>query len=511
MSGVSGYSSQINPAGYVSSTQLPYAATKAMIDVSTVLSMEANVLRIDENRDTDDSGTYAYGSWEDAYLVESTMASPTSDGLRSMTLNPIQAYSYKVVDNDTTFYHTRMISWYPRTFNLHKNDEGKASVMKLSDYKAVTHDDLAYSKEDGKVVLNFRDLDGSKDVMVSNIVEGQHWHTDDGSDSYTYPFGQNDAKPMYSNIMTYKHYLSAVKIYAYAENSEQVVSMWGALRRVLVKNQPSMISVKLRSPEEMTDATISDRVQNNSLEYGSAVFSGKTDFPLLKTPMYASETNDPTDQEVAEDSPSLVQGQPIYLGYALIKPYVEDGQTLDLDVYTDAGVLSLEIPMKQTIKDPDTQQDVEKEYFQAGYIYTVNVNFNTEGAIATIVIQSGGEHYFDLSASKELSETVRDYQYANCYIISPEIKRYLNEQKTDYTYYDGYVFSATTVGSVSAYLYPEFYSDRTTKTIEPVRAGLLWESSPGLITNVEYLYGYIRFKVQPPKVKDGANWVDNGN
>ena len=496
---------------------LPPAATRAMVDISTITSMEANVLKIDEDRDGNDNGLYTFGSWESAYLVESSISSPasaSSGSFRSMRLNPVQAYSYKVDEGktDTTFYHTRMISWYPRTATLHKNDEGKASVMRFSDFKAVNQN--VYDKDgNGKVVLNFNNLDGTQDVMVSNIVEGQHWHSFDGVDKYyTYPFGHNDYSPTYSNVMTYKHYLAAVKIYAYAQNSDQVVSMWGALRSVVVRNQPSQISVTLPDPEDMQDADIENHVQKNKLDYGPASFSGKVDFPLVKTAMYAADTDDPKDPGIAEDSPHLVQDKRIYLGYALVKPWTEDSPNLELDVHTDAGVLSLSVPMKQTVdvKKGESVVGTKEVTIESGYIYHIDVNFNTEGAVADIVLQSDDDHYYDLSAGMELADGIHDYQYANCYIVHPDIKRYLDKNQTKYDYYDGYAFLATKVGSATAKIYPEFASDRTTKDIDPVRAGLLWETSPGLVTQVELLYGYIRFKVQPPYIKDGnGNWDVN--
>ena len=503
--------SEIAPAATMCPADLPPAATRAMVDISTITSMEANVLKIDEDRDGNDNGLYTFGSWESAYLAESSISSPASaasKGFRTMILNPVQAYSYKVDDGTkgTTFYHTRMISWYPRTATLHKNDEGKASVMRFSDFKAVNQ--TVYDVKEGKVNLNFNNLDGTQDVMVSNIVEGQHWHTDDGTENYTYPFGHNDSNPTYSNVMTYKHYLAAVKIYAYAQNSDQVVSMWGALRSVVVRNQPSKVSVTLPDPDDMADATIEDYVQTNALDFGPATFSGKVDFPLVKTAMYAADTDDSKDPGIAEDSPHLVQDKRIYLGYALVKPWTEDSPNLELDVHTDAGVLSLSVPMKQTV---DVKEGETKEVtIQAGYIYHIDVNFNTEGAVADIVLQSDDNHYYDLSAGMELADGIHDYQYANCYIVHPDIKRYLDEDQTKYDYYDGYAFLATKVGSATAKIYPEFASDRTTKDIDPVRAGLLWETSPGLVTQVELLYGYIRFKVQPPYIKDGnGNWDVN--
>ena len=483
---LSGTSFQITPAAYVSSTQLPPAATKALIDVSTVAAMEANVLVIDEKRDADGKGLYDFDSWKDAYLSEAAVAAVPSaksnQYLRSMSLNPVQAY--KVGDNGHEYYHTRLISWYPRTCNLYKNDEGKASVMKLKDFNEINNSSI-YSESGDIVTLKFKDLDGSKDVMVSNIVEGQYWHVNDGSevvggkDRYTFPFGTNASDPAYSNYMTYKHCLSAVKVYATTSNSEQVVSMWGALRKVMVKNQPSGLELTLPSPNSMTDAEIVDNVQKNALEFGSVEFTGNVDFPLIKTAMYGND-----NEEVAEDAPSLEPGKEVYLGYALIRPNEDNtSQKLELDIHTDAGVLAVSVPMG--------------EYFKAGYVYKININFNTTGAIAEIVLKSGSEHYYDLSAGTELDGGVHEYQHANCYVIHPEIVReYKNGNPV---YYDGYAFDATKVGSATSKIYSSFYvSDRSTDLIEPVRAGLLWESSEGLITQVEYLYGYVRFKVHPP-------------
>ena len=492
----SGVSSQISPSAYVSSADMPPAATKALINTSTVASMEANALRIDEKIGQNDEGTYKYDSWEEAYLMEAAVsASPALDGLRSMYLNPVQAYKFKVVGEDTTdFYHTRMVSWYPRTAHLHKNSEGNAVITKFKDFKT-TIDGSVYDKNGDNVVLNFSGLDGSKDVMVSNIVEGQHWHSNTsgvGAEEgvkYTYPFGDNPGgQKKYRNVMTYKHYMSAIKVYAYTDNSEQDVSMWGALNKVMVKNQPSGMSVTLPSPEDMPDASVSDFVQTNSPSYGTAAFSSElTDFPLIKTPMYGEGGAD--DQEVAPDSPHLEKNQEVYLGYALIRPNSlsegdngDSGQKLELEVHTDAGALTVEVDMTQTV------DDVKHQYFQPGYIYTIRINFNTEGAIAGIVMRTGDDHYYDLSSGHEFDEGVHDHKYANCYIVHNNIKR------TNDEYYDGFAFTATTIGNGPTGLYSGFYPSSV--DIEPVRAGLLWESDPGLITHVEYIYGYVRFKVK---------------
>ena len=496
----SGVSSEIVPAARVNSATLPPAATKALVSAGTVTAMEANALRIDEVLN-DGKGTYKYDGWDQAYLLEATVASsPTSSSagyLRSMYLNPVQAYRLNVTGTDTTdFYHTRMVSWYPRTCNLYKDDKQNAVVTHFSDFRTGVNASVYSEVEKNgitRTAINFPGLDGSKDVMVSNIVEGQHWHSDNRSEGqkYCYPFGQNDSNPKYTNSMTYKHYLSAVKVYAYAQNSDQVVSMWGAIKGVMVKNQPSSMSVILPNPEEMRDASVGNSVQQNDATeaaYGEPVFSAESvDFPLIKTAMYGDDANSTENQEVAEESPYLVHGQRVYLGYALIKPNVQDGQVLELDIHTESGVLSVVVPMSVTDKN-----GTRTDYFKAGYIYGVDIKFNTEGAIADIVLNSGSGKYYDLSVGSTFTaddgSVVHDYKYANCYIVHPDIPG---------GPYDGYAFSATTVGNGQTGLYANSGFDRSTVNIDPVRAGLLWESSQGLVTQVELLYGYVRFKVKP--------------
>ena len=496
----SGVSSQIMPAASVSSVGLPPAATKALVSAGTVAKMEANALRIDEIvNDSNGTGTDSFEGWDDAYLLEATVASSPSSSasgyLRSMRLNPVQAYKMNLNGQDTSaFYHTRMISWYPRTCNLYKDDNDNAVVTHFADFRDRVDSKVYSEVVNGGVkrtVLNFPDLDGTKDVMVSNIVEGQHWHTDDGSEGsrYTLPFGQNDSKPQYTNSMTYKHYLSAVKVYAWALNSDQVVTMWGALKSVMVKNQPSAVSVVLPNPDEMRDATIQNRVQMNQSmdqDYGTAVFSTElVDFPLIKTAMYGDDPNNPDDGDVAEDSPYLKPGEKVYLGYALVKPFVEGeaDQKLELDIHTESGILSVAVPMSGT----DTNGN-PVDYFKAGFVYNIEVSFNTEGAIADIVLNSGNERYWDLSSSTVFDGGIHDYKYSNCYIIHPNFEG---------GPYDGYAFNATTVGNGHLGLYANSGFDRSTVQIDPVRAGLLWESSLGLITQVELLYGYVRFKADP--------------
>ena len=434
--------SQMVPAVCLDPVGLPPGATKALVDASTAVSMEANVLRIDEG---------AGERWSQAYLAEADVASASTGGLRSMYLNPVQAYNGENV--------TRLVSWYPRTCSLHKDEEGNAVTIKLEDFQ-INRQEQVYTEKGGSFSLNFSGLDGSKDIMVSNVVEG----------TKSEPFGSQ--KPM-----NYTHYMSAVKVYAYVENSSQDVSMWGALRKVVVKNQPSKVSVTL--PAGSSEATFSDNA----------------DFPLIKTAMFGDADQNP---EIAPDAPVLDTSNDyenrIYLGYALIKPKGEDDETLKLDIHTDAGMISVDVPMSSG------EGNSKVNYFQAGFIYTVNICFNTQNAIAAVVLRSGEEHYYDLSSGQELDGGIHAHRNANCYIVHPGIKRIVDDQVKSY---DGYSFDATVVGNGEQGLYKNSSFDRTTTEIDPVRAGLLWESSQGLVTQVELLYGYVRFKAADPAEKEG--------
>lgn len=434
--------SQISPVVCLDPVGLPPGATKALVDASTAVSMEANVLRIDGGSAT---------RWSQAYLAEADVASASTGGLRSMYLNPVQAYNENLT--------ARLVSWYPRTCSLHKDEEGNAVTIKLADFQANRQEQVYTETNEGSFRLNFSDLDGSKDIMVSDVVTGSK-----GSK----PFGS-------SNPMTYNHFMSAVKVYAYVKQSAQDVSMWGALRKVVVKNQPSKVSVTLPGPSGTGSS--------------EATFSGNADFPLIKTAMFGDADQNP---EIAPDAPVLDASNnaenPIYLGYALIKPKGDNDETLKLDIHTDAGMISVDVPMSSG------EGNSKVNYFQAGYIYTVNICFNTENAIAAVVLKSGNEHYYDLSAGKEFDGDIHDYQFANCYIVHPDLKR-IDENETSVTY-DGYAFNATVVGNGPLGLYSNSGFDRNTVEIEPVRAGLLWESSQGLVTQVELIYGYVRFKVK---------------
>jgi len=499
---------RIEPVAIFSSA-LPEYATKALIDNEVTQSFSANFLRIDEDIDASDRGLYSFTggndeysskiNWENAYLVEASVGSTHSEEegyRRSAFLNPVQTYKYKVTDaedsdgnhvKDTTFYHTRLVSWYPQTCILHKNEQGTGAVTKFSDFNTGFGGKF-YSASAGVVSVIFDGLDGEKDVMVSNVKEAQHWHIQDmhkdagGTylfEPYRMPFGAD-------NYLTYKHYMSAVKVYAYAMQSEQMTQMWGKILKVIVKDQPSKVSVALPvapSDDNVPHANVGDA---ESGVFGTAVFdeSSKYDFPLVKTAMKGEYEEEP---ELPDDEPVLKEGQEVYLGYAMIRPDCP----VTLEVHTEAGVF--DVTVSNSYKATEASDPVA--VFKAGYIYSIRINFQTEGAIAELVMNEGGASYYDLSkgelhSSSDGENQEYDFKYSNCYIIHPGIK------KQDDSYYHGYAFNATVVGNGERGLYPGF--DRTDVHIDPVRASLLWESTEGLITQVELKYGYVRFKAVNP-------------
>lgn len=507
--------------------EMPY--TKSLVDNLTTQALDANFLRLDEDVDGE-NGLYTYlglnnnadpeeayegkMNWEKAKIVEaSVISSPDRDGRRSVFLNPVQGYAMSVKTENalkiTTYYHTRMVSWYPRTCDLVKDPvTGMATdyvfdvynnSMKSQDadkYKYVTTED-ANGKRD--VEIRFTGLNGEKDVMVSDVVEAQMWHKDgddgvkcgssDGGYSgvHRVPFGHNDADPAYENIMTYKHYLSAIRVNAYpADASEQTIGLWGKINKVVVANQPTECFVTLPS-------TV-DPVSGKSSQYGTARFvKPDGNFNLVRTAMFGPDPNN--DEHYMADEASTLEGytsaDPMKLGYALIAP--DRGVTLD--VHTDAGVYRVTIPDSMEIGEEGNKRTVS--LFEAGKIYDVVLEFKTSNTIAALLLNDDGKKYWDLTAGRNYDisntdQTYFDYKHSNCYVIYPG----LGDGN-----YDGFCFDASVVGNGNDGILPGF--DRTTAEIDPVSAGLIWESSYGLVQQVEFMYGYVRFRVPDYKTRTG--------
>lgn len=490
--------------------------TRSLVDNLTTQEMEANFLRIDEDVNEAHNGLYTYDAgsseyegkinWEKAKIIEaSVISSPDNTGRRSVYLNPVQAYPVyvKTVDDVkiTTYYHTRLISWYPRTCELIKDSEtGMATDYIFSVYNNSMSESggSRYEAEGGQVKIRFTGLNGEKDVMVSDVVEAQQWHDDSETDvicgssdaAYTgmhrVPLGHNDAQDQqYESLMTYKHYMSAVRVNAYPKDmSEQIIGLWGKIRKVVVVNQPTECLVSL--PSSVDAAT--GRSGYGDVEFGDDLGN----FDLVRTSMFGDDANNEYHY-VADEVSTLEnysQSDPMKLGYALIA----SGKNLLLDVHTDAGVYRVEVPATQEITDGNGNTTT-LSLFEAGKIYDVQLEFQTTNTIAALILSDDGYKYYDLTAGKMYAADYGDYydyKYSNCYVIHPNI----SDERVD-----GFCFNATVIGNGDDGILSGF--DRTTANITPLSAGLIWESEYGLIQQVELLFGYVRFRVPDYKVTSG--------
>ena len=530
-------SSTISPSCVVESRSVLRAkeagiAVRSLIDQITTKRLDSNFLRLDEDLSATNDGLYTFTgntpttpysmNWNKALLLESTVISSpdNTEGIhyRSVSLAPEQSYKLNIVEEkidgvlyrDTThFYHTRMVGWYPMNCTLPRKEGVPATAQfDFSAFDAVRlNETVEINGVPTEVVaLQFKGLDGETDLMVSNVCEGQSWHkynattphkSDihpvDNSNIYREPFGHNATSPKYSNYLTYRHYRSAIRVTAYAEQSMQNLVMWGEIQSVIVRNQPT--SCKVWLPTELG-------------EFGQVYHWGDYDnLPIVCTPMFDNDSNHPDYHDSANypihmDGASL--NNEVYLGYSLIEP----NRDVELEIHTASGVYTTTISAKHPVKDENGNESVV-DIFEAGYIYDIKLNFRTNGTIGAILEKEGEERYYDLSSLHEFevdeevdANTISTFKLANCYVVAPnELK---DENGNDI--YDGYCFLATIVGngesgiisSGAQTLYP------TTESIKPVAAHLLWESQLGLITDIELKYGYVRFKLSDSSARGNA-------
>lgn len=539
--------------------------TRSLVNQETTVKLQANFLRVDEGvavSETDiyehhrglytfDGGDSRYeGSvnWEESYLMEATlMSSPDNTGgrQRQVFLDPVQSYKLRVLPlldefgevmqdelgntmlDTTDYYHTRMVSWYPMNCPVMRTDDGTAVNMKFGEFYSEVGVPMSYdTNNDGTpediVAIQFSGLDGSMDVMVSDMREGQHWHfnrgthrsdfyPDDASKTgpsiYKEPFGSFSQEAIpgeqeaieYNNTFTYKHYLSAARIFAYADQSPQNLMMWGELESVVIADQPTSVKVWLPYKEgEFGEAFDWDNYQNIET-IGTPIFGeGDSSGDMTETVTF------PVSMENTSASDML------YLGYALVQP----DRDVTIQLHTSSGIYSITVPAKYTHIVDGAEETID--VFQQGHIYDIFLNLKTSGTIAALLENESNEIYYDLTKLHTYEvpgeeEVVGVYKHANCYICSPNDTfitdkegNFITDSDGNKMYYDGYCFSATVVGNGEGGIisYGSMNMYPTNAHIEPHSARLLWESELGLITQVELLYGYVRFKV-PDRTMEG--------
>ena len=508
-------------------------ATRSMIDQTTTMSMEANFLRIDEDIDDSNKGLYTFNDgdpgygvkWKNAYLLEATVSASADNNpehFRTIYFEPVQSYKINVIRNEqdhekydtTQFYHTRMVGWYPRTCDVPRGTSGGAASIQFGDtrYSSV-YCESEITNAEGEVekvaAVQFTGLDGETDLMFSDMREGQHWHSDSSGSSsphesdvhpeteasiYRPPFGHysQDNGPSYSNVFTYRHYLSAVRVWVYADQSPQNISMWGDITGVSIPGQPT--SCKISIPEE-------EGAFGEAFDWGD-----ERNFDIVTTPMYGENGTENEDTNLSVEFPVSLDGATsasmAYVGYALVRPDHE----VRIGIHTTSGVYYVAIDNEYVSSDA-ASGDSPVEIFKPGYIYDIKLNLQTDGKIAAMLENDSNLRYFDLTTYDEYSEDNQYavYKYANCYVIDPYEHKYKDETGTEHPY-DGYCFSATVVGNGEAgiissgtqTMYPSAAS------ISPASARLIWESDLGLVSQIELLYGYVRFRVPNKDMRGNA-------
>ncbi len=555
-------SSEMAPSYLGTDAELPdfavgRMATRSLIDQDATVRLSANFLRVDEDVKSDPGnitehhrGLYTFNdgdsryegavNWEKAYLLEAAlMSSPDNspERLRSVFLEPEQSYRMRVVATDlgggvvqkdtTDFYHTRMVSWHPMNCRVPRTPQGTAAAVLFGegyyDQTGITTErDIDNDGEAETVMaIKFSNLDGKTDVMVSDVREGQHWHFNDGvhrsdfmpddetmtgESIYAPPFGHFEQEGIegvqreikYRNYFTYKHYLSAIRIFAYAEQSQQNLTMWGEIEKVIVCDQPTSVKVWLPSEEGVWGESFDWDDHNHYTTTGTPIFGeGDTGGDMPETVEFPISLR------------GVDSAHKSYLGYALVQP----DRDVTLQLHTTSGVYEITIPVLYEY----TEGGVEKsaELFKEGYIYNIHLNLQTKGSIAALLEKEHEYVYYDLTRlityenpnEEQLAPSqIELYKYANSYICSPLHTLYTDPDTGITRPYDGFCFSATVVGNGQAgilsqgvqSLYP------TNANINPMSARLLWESELGLVDHVELLYGYVRFRTPHPDREGNA-------
>ncbi len=448
--------------------------TKALVNQTTNTDdLLCNFLRLDQNNGSFSSTNNYITNWSEAYISEGTISSAESHDanyLRTVSLHPVQPYN----EGEQKI---RMIGWYPRTCDLPEDIQGNTTITQFNESNfSSTFTNLKIDEAD-YVGVKFTGLDGSKDVMVSDIKDA----------SLASPFNDNN------NYFKFKHYYSAIKIFAKAEGSAQDLGMWGDITKVIVMEQPTTCTIALPQTPFIQD-------QSTGFAEQEHVFWGDENAKLniITTPIFG-EQDDSNGNISAEEYPISLGGSSVdhYLGYLLVQP----NRPLRIQIHTTSGIYDVNIA---EVKN-------ETPLFNAGLIYEIHLNFKTDGTIFTFLGNVGGEKYYDLTTGEVYVDDPNDqshafnYKYANCYIVKSNPGGTAQDPM-----YDGFCFDATIAGngekgfmSIGAQkMYPENVH------LEPKSADVVWETSPRLVTQIELIMGYVRFKVakdpnDPTKFMEG--------
>ena len=489
--------------------------SRGIIGQSTVAQLEANFIKWDErvqNYTSKDDyqpnlEPFSWSNDQTKIANASIFSSPdvtSGAGLRSISFSPRLTYQITPegsTDPKIVGYISRMVGWYPKTYDVQVG-EGVDATVKFTD----TDSDAQVTHTDGKTydcVVFKNKLDGQTDVMMTDMREGRYQldgFKNNENDIDVQPYGHlfknlvdDSGGYEYCNYFSFQHYLTAVRLYVRVESSDLSLVSWKTIDDVVFLNQPQTVTIALPTEQSRSETggatpliqgtTPTLPIEGVSPIFGEALkWEDYTNMPIIRTAM---AENDATHPDFA-DTPSYpielentISLKKTYLGYILLEP----GKDTDFEIHTDAGIYRATIP--KMFGTGYTQ----KEILKAGYIYNIVVDMKADGSLDIVV---GNEDFESFRNLTPYNKTLGDFEYSNCFIISQDM---MIKDKTNY--YDGFYFQAAVPGrgkkgmitGTGADLYPKdlYFS--------PHSARILWQDVPYLVTYVELVHGYVRFSL----------------
>ncbi|MCQ2168745.1 MAG: hypothetical protein MJY69_08835 [Bacteroidales bacterium] len=520
-------------------------ATKSIYNYNTTSKFTTNFLRLDETIGETGAATYSWENWGKAKLLEAEVVSaPENDSrlfYRSITFTPTQAYNIRTYndDIDTLFYHSRLIGWHPMILSVPR-DGDKAAAIEFSNSRYANNRYNITAEKYG-VVFDHA-LDGSVDLMMSNMVEGQRWHRkfdprepesreketynvkhyadkDQTQEEvvYSMPFGHY-THPEYSNPIMYRHYLSAVRLWAVVENSGETTNMnlktWGEIVNVSFVDQPSTAIIALpeetSSPLEMDEygklrkeADGSYYINRQKLTWGNVISWGdETNHNIHSDRLFGDDANNKEGDYTVQYPIDMTKDGGVrltktYLGYCLVKPFQtwelseEDG--IKLAIQTSAGIYYATIPSIASYDD-GAGHVTKENMFQESQIYDVILNLRTEGSINEFIEKENDVNYVNLSPYDNQNQ---NFMSANCYVIDKtDLNNRFDAAATEGP--AGYCFTGSIMGNGLRGVVSDGSVNFPTDDAV-IRGGtsarIVWQSDRNLITNVQLQHEYVRFIV----------------
>ena len=467
--------------------------TKAPVGQTTTVALSANFLKWDEPYQEENEVYAGPGNyvpfdedvtpvdWEGAVIVDASISSPQDNRgcyFRSINMDPRQTYRTTGSDDTKVGYISRMVGWYPATYDVPEDFTGEGNS------NAIYKDADGFYRDDHGVYVCFENLDLKTDIMVSDVREGRvklSNFKNNSSDREVSPFGHEFSNPLdylsdlvYDNHFSFKHYLSAIRLYVTAEESVKNLISWGQIEDVVFVDQPT--SVRVRLPDKISG------IQSDSpTVFGEASgWDDLKDMSIVKEPMFEDDPDHPEygtvpDYPVALEDAIAMSGN--FLGYALVRP----GGSVKVELHTDAGVFNMDINAA-SLKNEDGSAFGEKE-FKAGYIYNVYIDIRADGSMDTVL---GNADFMSFENLAPYNENLKDYEYSNCYVIPLEDLAGKDSQGGFY-FYAGCPGRGKSGMLSGRNLYPE------SAVLEPYSVQILWQSEEYLIRHAELLHGYVRF------------------